>query len=162
MADLLMKMPVPYEPKRANRFILRFDSTLGLNEWFVESSGRPSIDIKGVEIPFLNTSTYVSGRFTWGPITVKFRDPIGPSATQAIMEWVRLHAESVTGRMGYAAGYKKNVVLEMLDPTGVVVEKWILEGTLITKVAWGNVAYSDDKLADFDVTLQSDRCILVY
>jgi hypothetical protein len=50
----------------------------------------------------------------------------------------------------------------MLDPTGVVVEKWILEGTLITKVAWGNVAYSDDKLADFDVTLQPDRCILVY
>ena len=44
----------------------------------------------------------------------------------------------------------------------VVVEKLILEGTLITKVAWGNVAYSDDKLADFDVTLQSDRCILVY
>jgi hypothetical protein len=29
-------------------------------------------------------------------------------------------------------------------------------------VAWGNVAYSDDKLADFDVTLQPDRCILVY
>jgi hypothetical protein len=135
---------------------------LGLNEWFVESSGRPSIDIKGVEIPFLNTSTFVSGRFTWGTMTVKFRDPIGPSATQAIMEWVRLHAESVTGRMGYAAGYKKNVDLEMLDPTGVVVEKWILEGTIITKVAWGNVAYSDDKLADFDVTLQPDRCILVY
>jgi hypothetical protein len=44
------------------------------------------------------------------------------------MEWVRLCAESVTGRMGYAAGYKKNVDLEMLDPTGVVVEKWILEG----------------------------------
>jgi len=95
-------------------------------------------------------------------MTVKFRDPIGPSATQAIMEWVRLHAESVTGRMGYAAGYKKNVDLEMLDPTGVVVEKWILEGTIITKVAWGNVGYSDDKLADFDVTLQPDRCILVY
>ena len=27
-----MKMPVPYEPKRQNRFILRFDSTLGINE----------------------------------------------------------------------------------------------------------------------------------
>jgi len=59
MADLLMKMPVPYEPKRSNRFILRFDSTLGINEWFVESTGRPSIDINPVEIPFLNTSTFV-------------------------------------------------------------------------------------------------------
>jgi hypothetical protein len=162
MADLLMKMPIPYEPKRQNRFIVRFPSSLGINEWFVESASRPSIKITSTEIQFLNTSTYVAGRFNWDEISVKFRDPIGPSASQALMEWVRLHAESVTGRMGYAAGYKKNVDLEMLDPTGVVVEKWILEGTLITKVAWGNVAYSDDKLADFDVTLQPDRCILVY
>jgi len=162
MADLLMKMPVPYEPKRTNRFILRFDATLGINEWFVDSSGRPHIDINPVEIPFLNTSTFVAGRFKWNSIYVKFRDPIGPSATQALMEWVRLHAESVTGRMGYAAGYKKNVDLEMLDPTGVVVEKWILEGTMITKTAWSEVNYGTDTLATLDATLQMDRCILVY
>ena len=162
MADLLMKMPVPYEPKRANRFILRFDSTLGLNEWFVESSGRPTIDIKGVEIPFLNTSTFVSGRFTWGTMTVKFRDPIGPSATQAIMEWVRLHAESVTGRMGYAAGYKKDITLEMLDPTGVAVEKWILQGCFLTDVDFQGVSYTDDGLQTIQATLRPDRCILVY
>jgi hypothetical protein len=35
------------------------------------------------------------------------------------MEWVRLHSESITGRQGYAAGYKRPVELEMLDPTGV-------------------------------------------
>lgn len=162
MADLLMKMPVPYEPKRQNRFILRFPSSLGINEWYVESASRPSIKIAATEIQFLNTSTYVAGRFNWDEISVKFRDPIGPSASQALMEWVRLCAESVTGRMGYAAGYKKNVDLEMLDPTGVVVEKWILDGCMITKAAWDNVAYSDDKLAGLDVTLQMDRCILVY
>ena len=162
MADLLMKMPVPYEPKRQNRFILSFDSTLGINEWYVESAARPSLTVNATEIQFLNTSTYVAGRFTWGTINVKFRDPIGPSASQALMEWVRLCAESVTGRMGYAAGYKKLVWLEMLDPTGVVVEKWILDGCMITKAAWDNVAYSDDKLAGLDVTLQMDRCILVY
>ena len=162
MADLLMKMPVPYEPKRKNRFILTFPTSLGINSWYVESAARPKITIQSKDIAFLNTKTYVAGMFEWNTISVTFRDPIGPSAAQALMEWVRLHAESVTGRMGYAAGYKKNVDLEMLDPTGVVVEKWILEGTIITKVAWGNVAYSDDKLADFDVTLQPDRCILVY
>ena len=48
-----------------------------------------------------------------------FCDPIGPSAAQAIMEWVRLQSESITGRQGYAAGYKRPVELEleMLDPT---------------------------------------------
>jgi hypothetical protein len=110
----------------------------------------------------LNTSTYVAGRFTWGTINVKFRDPIGPSASQALMEWVRLCAESVTGRMGYAAGYKKNVDLEMLDPTGVVVEKWVLEGTWLMDVNFDTLAYNQDALASITATLRMDRCILVY
>lgn len=162
MADLLMKMPLPYEPKRQNRFILRFPSSLGINEWFVESAARPNLNINSVAIPFLNTSTYVAGRFEWQALNVTFRDPIGPSASQALMEWVRLHAESVTGRMGYAAGYKKDVDLEMLDPTGVVVEKWIMYGTFLTNVNFNALNYSQDALATITASLRMDRCILVY
>jgi hypothetical protein len=162
MADLLMKMPIPYEPKRQNRFILRFPSSLGINEWFVESTKRPSIKINSTEIQFLNTSTFVAGRFNWDEIPVTFRDPIGPSAAQALMEWVRLHAESVTGRMGYAAGYKKDIDLEMLDPTGVVVEKWILYGTFLTGVDFQTLNYSQDGLATISCSLRPDRCVLIY
>jgi hypothetical protein len=52
MADLLMKMPIPFEPKRKNRLIVRFPSSLGINEWYVTSASRPSAKIKDVEIPF--------------------------------------------------------------------------------------------------------------
>jgi hypothetical protein len=162
MADLLMKMPVPYEPKRKNRFILRFPSSLGINEWYITSTVRPSAKIKSVEIPFLNTSTYVAGRFEWEEMKVTFKDPIGPSASQALMEWFRLHAESVTGRMGYAAGYKKDVELELLDPTGVVVEKWVLQGCFLTSLNFGDLDYSRDDLATIDCSLRMDRCIQVY
>ena len=162
MADLLMKMPVPYEPKRKNRFIMTFDSSLGINSWYVESTSRPQVSINAVPIPLLNTETYVAGRFTWSTLNVTFRDPIGPSASQALMEWVRLHAESVTGRMGYAAGYKKNINLEMLDPTGVAVEKWILQGTFLTDVNFDSLGYGDDGIATITATLRPDRCILVY
>ena len=162
MADLLMKMPFQYEPKKANRFILTFPASLGINSWYVESSSRPSIKIESKDIPFLNTKTYVASKFEWETISVKFRDPIGPSAAQALMEWVRLHAESVTGRMGYAAGYKKDIDLEMLDPTGVVVEKWILYQTFLTDVNFGTLSYSQDALADITASLRMDRCVLVY
>jgi hypothetical protein len=162
MADLLMKMPIPYEPKRENRWILRFPSSLGINEWYVESFSRPKLTINSKEIEFLNTSTFVAGRFKWEALSVKFRDPIGPSASQAVMEWIRLCAESVTGRMGYAAGYKKNVDLEMLDPTGVVVEKWILEGAFLTSYDGGTLAYNSDNIAGITCGIQMDRCILVY
>ena len=141
---------------------MTFDSSLGINSWYVETTSRPQVSINPVEIPFLNTSTYVAGRFTWNTINVTCRDPIGPSASQALMEWVRLHAESVTGRMGYAAGYKKNINLEMLDPTGVAVEKWILQGTFLTDVNFDSLGYSDDGVATITATLRPDRCILVY
>jgi len=162
MADLLMRMPFQYEPKMTNRFILTFHSSLGINSWYVESVGKPNIKIENKDIKFLNTQTYVATTFAWQSITVKFRDPIGPSASQAVMEWVRLHAESVTGRMGYAAGYKKDVDLEMLDPTGVAVEKWILQNCMITDAKFGDAKYDSADLATVDLTLQPDRCILVY
>ena len=162
MADLLMRMPIPYEPKKQNRFILRFPSPLGIQEWFVKSSSRPKISQEETEIQFLNTSTWVIGRFTWDTIDVTFRDPIGPSAAQALMEWVRLHSESVTGRQGYAAGYKKDVELEMLDPTGVVVQKWILQGTQLNDADFGGLDYNSSDLADITCTLRFDRAINVF
>jgi hypothetical protein len=64
--------------------------------------------------------------------------------------------------MGYAAGYKKNIDLEMLDPTGVVVEKWILEGSWLTDVNFDSLAYNADALASITAVIRMDRCILVY
>ena len=64
--------------------------------------------------------------------------------------------------MGYAAGYKKNVDLELLDPTGVVVEKWILEGTFLTSADFGSLDYKSDAIANITVSMRMDRCVLVY
>jgi hypothetical protein len=155
-------MPLNYEPLRQNRWLMRFPSDLGIQEWWLESAKRPSIKQGSTEIPFLNTSTFVVGRYNWDDIQVTFRDPIGPSASQALMEWVRLHSESVTGRQGYAAGYKRDIELEMLDPTGVVVSKWILKNTFLTNVDFGNLSYSQDALATISATLVFDYAILAY
>jgi hypothetical protein len=64
--------------------------------------------------------------------------------------------------MGYAAGYKKDIDLEMLDPTGVVVEKWIMYGTFLTDVNFNNLAYNQDNLATISASLRMDRCVLIY
>lgn len=162
MSDLLLKMPLNYEPLRQNRWLLRFPSDLGIQEWWLTSASRPSIQQEETQIPFLNTSTYVVGRYQWQTIEITLRDPIGPSASQAMMEWVRLHSESVTGRQGYAAGYKRDVELEMLDPTGVVVSKWILKNTMLTIVNFGQLNYNQSDLATITATLRFDYAILAY
>lgn len=160
MAELLRGIPFEYEPKRVNRFFAEFSDELGIEVWKVQKFTRPKMKINPVQIPFVNEMNYVSGRYTWDALSVTFLDPIGPSTSQQLMEWVRLHAESLTGRMGYAAGYKKNILLKALDPTGVEVEKWFLEQCMITEIDFGENDYANDELTNVTLTLQPWRCIL--
>ena len=162
MADLLLKAPLTYEPLKKNRWIMRFPADLGIQEWTLESASRPSINQNPVEIQFLNTSTWVVGRYTWEDISVTFRDMIGPSTSQALMEWIRLCSESVTGRQGYAAGYKRDIELEMLDPTGAVVQRWILKNAWSTTCNFNDLSYGDDGLATAQANLKMDYAILAY
>ena len=162
MSDLLMNMPLKFEPLRKNRWVVRFPSDLGISEWMLKSAARPKINQNEKEIQFLNTSTWVVGRYTWDAINLTFRDPIAPSASQALMEWIRLASESVTGRQGYAAGYKRDLELEMLDPAGVCMQKWILKNSFITSCDFGSLDYADDELADITATLRMDYAILAY
>ena len=160
MAVMFRPIPVEQEPKRKNRFVLEFPTELGIESYLVQTSGKPHITIGNVEIPYMNTSTWVAGRYKWETLDIEFLDVIGPSTTQKVMEWIRLHAESATGRMGYAVGYKKNLVLKALDPTGVEVEKWTLIGTSITDGTFDNFDYGDEEIIRVKITVQMDRCLL--
>lgn len=162
MVDMLRPVPIDIEPKRNNRWVVEFPADLEFSEWMVQTSSRPSVTINPTEIQFMNTSTYVAGRSTWGTMTITFIDPIGPSATQKVTQWIRQCVEHTTGRMGYATNYKKNIVLKMLDPAGETVEKWLIQGAMITEANFGDLDYSSDDLANVSITIQPDRCILEF
>jgi hypothetical protein len=158
--DMIRGIPFDYEPKRVNRFYAEFANELGIEVWKIQKFKRPSMKINSVAIPYMNEQNYVAGRYTWDTMSLTFLDPIGPSTSQQLMEWVRLHAESLTGRMGYAAGYKKNILLKALDPTGVEVEKWFLEHCMITSIDFGENDYGSDELTNITLEIQPWRCIL--
>ena len=156
MADMFRPVPIEQEPKRKNRFVLEFPTELGIESFLVQTSGKPSLEIGSTEIPYMNTSTWVAGRSKWGTIEVKFIDVIGPSTTQKIMEWVRLHFESATGRMGYASGYKKDLQLIALDPTLVGVQQFTIFGAFISNIDFGKNEYTSDEVQKITVTLSYD------
>lgn len=162
MADMLRPVPIDIEPKRQNRWVVEFPADLEFAEWMVQTANRPTVNVSEVEIPFMNSSTYVAGRSTWDAISMQFIDPIGPSASQKVMQWIRQCIEHSTGRMGYAINYKKNIVLKMLDPLGETVEKWLLQGAFVTSANFGSLDYSSDALATVDITLRYDRAILEF
>lgn len=163
MADFLLRAPLKYEPKRNNRWFVRFPLDIGIQTWALTKATRPTTSINAVPMPFLNTETYVSGRYKWNPITLSIRDFIAPSQAQAVMEWYRLHAESVTGRMGYNVGSAKNIEIEMLDPVGVVVEKWLCVNCIISgDVNFGELSYDNDGVIEITMPIQPQYCELVY
>jgi hypothetical protein len=162
---LQIPIPINFEPKRNNRFYLEFlDNDIMKKDevWKISEVKRPSMKIESVKIPYMNETNYVAGRYTWDTIDITLLDPIAPSTSTQMMEWVRLHAESLTGRMGYAIGYKKDLLLKALDPTGVEIEKWLLEQCMLTSVDFGNNKQDDDGLQTVKITVQPYRCILNY
>lgn len=148
-----------FEPKTKNRFIMYLD---GVPSYLLRKVTRPTLTQEAKELPHINVSRYIKGKSKWGTVQVTCYDPIAPSGAQAVMEWVRLHHESVTGRDGYADFYKKDIVINMLGPVGDKVEEWILKGCIITETNFGDADWSVDDPAEISLTLQPDYCILNY
>ena len=147
-----------FEPKQQNRFILYVD---GIPAYVVKGVGAVSVTQGTVELNHINVSRYVKGKTVWDPISLTLFDPITPSGAQAVMEWVRLHHESVTGRDGYSDFYKKDLTFNVLGPVGDIVSEWIIKGAFITNAGFGEYSWdSVDTAQNIELTVQPDYCIL--
>ena len=110
----------------------------------------------------MNVSRWVSGKGTWQPVEFTLYDPIVPSAAQAVMEWIRLSHESVTGRDGYADFYKKDITFNTLGPVGDKVEEWKLKGAFIQDATFGDLDFASSDPAEITLTLRYDYAILQF
>ena len=162
MAELLEPQDImftPFEPKLKNRFIMQID---GINAYLIKSMNRPSIESDEVILEHMNVTRYVKGKSRWQPLEIMLYDPVVPSAAQQVIEWIRLHHESVTGRDGYSDFYKKNITFNLLDPVGAVVEEWELKGAFITSANFGDMDFSSSDPAEITLSLQYDYAILKF
>jgi hypothetical protein len=123
---------------------------------------RPSIESDEVILEHMNTTRYVKGKSRWQPLEITLYDPVVPSASQQVIEWIRLHHESVTGRDGYADFYKKNIVFNVLDPVGATIEEWELKGAYIQSANFGDLDFASSDPVEISLTLRYDYAILKF
>ncbi len=162
MAELLEASDIfytPYEPKVKNRFIMEI---AGIPAFTIKTAQRPQITFEKVELEHMNVTKYIKGKGKWQPMNLTLYDPIVPSAAGAVIEWIRLHHESATGRDGYQDFYKKNVNFKVLGPVGDIIEKWTLYGTFIEDAAFGDLDFSDSQPVEIALTLSYDYAILEF
>jgi hypothetical protein len=147
-----------FEPKQTNRFIMYMD---GFPTFMVKGISAVSLTQGVVELNHINVQRKVKGKTVWNNVTFTLFDPITPSGAQAVMEWVRLHHESVTGRDGYSDFYKKDLTFNVLGPVGDVVSEWILKGALIANASFGDYSYDTvDSAVEISMEVAIDYAIL--
>ena len=132
----------------------------GIPAYLIHSSAKPSLENGEITLDHMNVQRYVKGKTKWNGISISLYDPIVPSAAQAVMDWVRLHHESATGRNGYSSMYKKEVTLTQLSPLGEKIEEWILKGTFITSTNFGELDWSSEEVVKISMDLRYDWAFL--
>lgn len=147
-----------FEPKVANRFVMYLD---GIPAYFIKGVSGVEVVAEEIKLPHINVVRKVKGRNNWSDVSLTLYDAITPSGAQAVMEWVRLHHESVTGRDGYSDFYKKDLTLDIIGPVGDIVSEWILKGAFIKSAKWSDLNYDTDaEAANITLNLAVDYCVL--
>ena len=149
-----------FEPKTKNRFFMEIGD--GIPAYFVKTANRPQITFEEIELNHINVKRYLKGKGTWETLEITLYDPIVPSGAQAVMEWVRLHHESVTGRDGYSDFYKKDITFNVLGPVGDKVEQWRLKGAFIQSADFSDMDYASNEVGTVALTLQYDYAVLEF
>jgi len=148
-----------WEPKMANRFIMYIGD---IPSYIIKAAARPSLTNGEVVLDHINIDRKVKGKPRWNDVAITLYDPIVPSGAQAVMEWVRLHHESLTGRDGYSTQYKKDITFHSLSPTGEKIEEWTLKGAFILDTNFGQMDWGTEESVQIEMTLKYDYAVLEY
>lgn len=147
-----------FEPKVQNRFIMYID---GIPAYIIKGVNGLGFEQGEIILNHINVYRKVKGKLRWNDVTLTLFDPITPSGAQAVMEWVRLHHESVTGRDGYSDFYKKDITLDIVGPVGDIVSEWVLKGAFVKTADFGELNFDNDSTAqNISLTLGMDYAVL--
>jgi hypothetical protein len=148
-----------FEPKMKNRYVMEIEN---IPSYLVKAANRPSIQFEPIVLDHINVKRKLKGKGDWQDVTITLYDPIVPSAAQAVMDWIRLGHESITGRDGYADFYKKDITFYMLGPVGDKIEQWTLKGAFISQANFGDLSFDSNEPATIELTLTYDYAILEF
>lgn len=140
--EIAFETPIGNEPKKSNRWIVRFPKSFNLESWVVSETELPSVTLSGGTIEMV-------------PINFKFIDLIDSSTTKQLSKIIR-----AAGSTSISNKYKNNedielyntlkdgfdYQLECLDNNGKSIEKWEILGCEIVSVNFGDLDYANDNI----------------
>lgn len=134
-----------YEPTQSLRRIMELPmgDVLGLLKVDAE---KPQEQVETINLPVGMYSEdfprTMRGRTVLQPIRIRFRDGINVSETElqnSIVGWLD------NGGGSFHRGYKKDICIKTLDPTGVEIERWDLRGCFPTEIGYHPIGENDEQ-----------------
>lgn len=157
--DVTEMLPNRFQPLSKRHFVLAIE---GIDSFLLKTAKRPSYTTEEVTLNWINSTRYLAGKTTFEAMDITLIDAIAPSGAQQVMEWIRLHFESVSGRAGYADFYKRDIQIKMLDPVGTVVQLWDIKGAFLTKADFGELTYEGSDVCEIALSIRFDNACLQY
>ena len=152
-------LPAKFTPMMKRHFVFAIE---GIDAFLIKTASRPEITTEEQTINWINSTRYVAGKTTFGAMSVTLHDPIAPSGAQQVMEWVRLHFESVSGRAGYPDFYKRDIQLKMLDPVGTVIQLWDIKGAFLLSANFNEITYEGSDMMDIALSIRYDNAVMQF
>ena len=155
MSELLLKMPVPYEVKLTNRWLIRFKGDYkDIPSWVLSKTSRPKWEATESTKEINNANSWgIKGG--WSNIEIYLRDPILANSTAKVL----MTAARIAGLT--SAKNKIKYDLELLDPCGVVIETWKIKG-LVELFDFGPLDYAKDDLVEIKLVIKPTKVKLCF
>jgi hypothetical protein len=120
-----------YDPKRSNRFMVEFPQEYNIPSWSIRKINKPK---------------FIDGK--WKNIHIEFYDTISPSISHILSNAF--------------LPMKKHIYFKIktLDPTGVVVEEWVIISDRLSSINFGDFDYDIDEPLKIHLTITPSNCIL--
>lgn len=154
MAIFAPLTPTQYEPKKAYNWIIEID---GIDTYTARSTKRPTISFAEVQIPFLNLTRKLAGKFEFDNINLTLHDPVDADEAGKMLEWIVSIGDPADGTRYPASLYKKDFRLKLLSGAGTVLETWQIVGAWPQSTNFGDLDYSSDEPVMIEVSFSIDR-----
>jgi hypothetical protein len=137
--------PKPFEPKKDNRYSVTFPTEFGIPEWSAFYVSRPSCQMKRTKI-FGYTLLL---KQEWDEVYFQLYDPIAPSVSSAVMALISEKQLPFT------------CSINIMDPTGVVIDRFVLNGCVVESVGYSDLKYDTDDFSKIYLSVKPNDVVYI-
>jgi hypothetical protein len=166
------------EPKRAFRFIVRFNGMPDAATWYATKASKPQTEVSETEHKYLNHNFYFPGRTTWSTVSITLVDPATPDAIGSLHQMLveagyivpsnptvlqSISKDRAVAQAGSpnTPGIGGDIEILQLDADGNtdeanVLEKWTLRNAWVKSIKPSELSYDSEELSTIEVEIRYD------